>query len=189
MGFIKLYIGCMYSGKTTEIIRECHRCNSIGKNVLCINYSFDNRYGDDDFVYSHTRDKISCVKSVNLADVDQERIRSADVIMINEGQFFADLIEHCVEWCEKLDKDVLVSGLSGDFQRKSFGQILELIPLADEVMYMTAYCVKCRDGTIANFTWRLSTETEQVVIGSDNYIPVCRRCYLKLKNEKKNNDK
>jgi len=180
MGFIRLYIGCMYSGKTSEIINECRRQISIGKKVLCINNKQDDRYGNDDFLYSHDLTKVKCVYATKLEDVPYEIINSSDCIMINEGQFFTDLKNTVLKWCEIMDKDILISGLDGDYKRKPFGQILELIPLCDEVTKVSALCVKCQDGTKANFTHRLSDEKEQVVIGSSNYIPLCRRHYLNL---------
>ena len=56
-GSIRIYIGCMYSGKTSEIIKEYHRQHSIDKKVLCINYKGDTRYGADDFLYNHDSTK------------------------------------------------------------------------------------------------------------------------------------
>jgi len=184
MGFIKLYIGCMYSGKTTELIRECNRCLSIEQRVLCINYAFDNRYGEDQFIYSHDKAKTSCIKAVKLEEVEETYINNTDVILINEGQFFSDLKQYVLKWCEQFNKDIVVSGLNGDFMRNTFGQLHELIPLADDVIFMSAFCVKCKDRTPGTFTWRLSNETEQVVIGNTNYIPVCRKHYLELSQNK-----
>lgn len=180
MGFIHLYIGCMYSGKTSSVINEARRQISIGRKVLCINYSADTRYGDDDFIYSHDKEKISCVKATKLSDIDYVTINDCDCIMINEGQFFSDLKKKVQEWSEIMYKDVLVSGLDGDYKRRPFGQILELIPLCNEVHKASALCYRCKNGKLANFTHRLSGEKEQIVIGAKNYIPVCRDCYLEL---------
>lgn len=182
MGFLKLYIGCMYSGKTTEIIRECRRQLSIQRKVVCINYKSDTRYGDDDFLYSHDLSKIECIRVAQLSDVDDSVVRDAHCILINEGQFFKDLVEYVVKWCETYNKDIFVSGLDGDFKRKRFGDILDLIPLSDSVEKFPALCIVCKDGTPANFTHRLSKEQEQIVIGSTNYIPVCRKHYMELNN-------
>jgi thymidine kinase len=67
--------------------------------------------------------------------------------------------------------------LDGDFERKKFGTILDLIPLCDKVRKLTSLCSTCKDGTLAIFSMRLTKEKEQTVVGSDNYIPVCRKCY------------
>ena len=77
------------------------------------------------------------------------------------------------------DKKVYVCGLDGDFERKKFGQILNLIPLCDKVTKLTSLCSVCKNGAPGIFSKRITLETEQTVVGSDNYIPVCRKCYNK----------
>ena len=100
--------------------------------------------------------------------------------MINEGQFFSDLKSTVINLCEKYKKHIVVSGLDGDFKRNTFGQITDLIPYADEVIKTKAMCTICNNGTDALFSWRKTKETNQKVIGSTNYIPVCRTHYLEL---------
>jgi thymidine kinase len=178
VGTIQIVLGCMFSGKTTEVIKEYQKWSSIHKNALCINYSMDTRYGNDNNLYTHNLTKISCQKVLNLSQVDEDLIKNADIILINEGQFFTDLIEYCLLWCETFGKNIIVSGLDGDFKRKPFGQILDLIPYADSVTKLNAFCNLCNDGTIAHFTLRLSHESDQVVIGNNNYMAVCRKHYL-----------
>ena len=185
MGFLKLYIGCMFSGKTSEIIKEYYKHMGIDKKVFCINYSLDNRYGKDEYIYNHNSIKIKCNLCLNLNELDDEKIREADCIIINEGQFFPDLVEYAVRWCETYNKKVYVCGLDGDYRRQKFGTILDLIPYADTVEKVHAFCSVCKDGyTLANFTHRLSGEKDQIVIGSKNYIPVCRKHYLLFNNMK-----
>lgn len=174
---IKILLGCMYSGKTSELIAEYNRWVSISKNVTCINFEGDDRYGTDDKLYSHNLYNIQCEKVTLLEQLSEEIIKKSDVILINEGQFFGDLVEYCVKWCDEYGKNIIVSGLDGDFQRQPFGKILDLIPKADEVVKLNAFCAICKDGTHAMFTKRLTNEQEQVVIGSTNYIAVCRKHY------------
>ena len=73
-------------------------------------------------------------------------------------------------------KKVIVCGLDSDFQRNKFGVILDLIPLCDKVTKLKGKCNDCNNASV--FSYRLSEEEEQVVIGSNNYIPLCRNCYL-----------
>ena len=183
-GSIKLIMGCMYSGKTSELIREWERWNGIDVDVLVINFSGDDIYGDDDFMYSHTKNKAQCVKVMELKDVSENTIIKYNTILINEGQFFPDLKEYVLKWCEEFGKDIVVAGLDGDFKRKKFGDLVELIPLADDIQKMKALCSVCKDGTEAIFSLRLTKEQEQTVIGASNYIPVCRNHYKKLSSEK-----
>ena len=77
------------------------------------------------------------------------------------------------------DKHIYVCGLDGDYQMKQFGQMLEIIPLCNEVEKLTAICSICANGKKAYFTKRITNETGQKVIGNDNYLPVCRKCHKK----------
>jgi len=177
LGNIQLILGCMFSGKTSELIRRIQRYKSIQKKVLFVNYIEDTRYGEDN-IYTH--DKVGCEgiyldKLENLLD----KINNYDVFVINEGQFFEDIYNISIELCEKYGKDVLICGLDGDFKRQTFKyNLLDLIPYADTVEILTAYCSICKDETPARFSKRISNEIEQKVIGSINYIPVCRKHYL-----------
>ena len=74
-------------------------------------------------------------------------------------------------------KKIYICGLDGDFERKKFGTILDLIPLCDKVTKLTSLCSICKNGTPGIFSMRLTHETDQTVVGSENYIPVCRKCY------------
>lgn len=184
-GTIKIILGCMYSGKTTEIIKEYRRWKSIGKEVICINHKFDNRFNEGaGVVCSHDMHKERCVECINLNDLDDMVLNDMDVILINEGQFFNDLVSFCMKWCEDKDKDIIVSGLDGNFMREPFGHILELIPKAESVVKLNALCSLCKDGTRAPFSYRLTEEKTEIVIGSSNYIPVCRRHFKELNDKK-----
>lgn len=185
MGSISLYIGCMYSGKTSEIIKEYKRWSNINKKVICINHSFDTRYDNnqdvDTYVFNHDLSKIKCYRTDVLEHIDSKILDEIDVILINEGQFFSDLVNFCVYWSETKNKDIIVCGLDGDFQRKPFETISQLIPLVDRVTKLSALCKMCGDGTPALFSHRISKETERLVIGSSNYIPLCRKHYIMSK--------
>jgi thymidine kinase len=103
-GSIDIILGCMFSGKTTELITRCKKWNAISNNVLCINYTEDKRYGQDDHIYSHSLDKIKCINVLKLAEISTDIINSSCVILINEGQFFSDLLEYCKLWADKFKK-------------------------------------------------------------------------------------
>ena len=115
-------------------------------------------------------------KSFDQNASDHLKLRSAEVILINEGQFFDDLYE-CVLDMLRENKKVYIAGLDGDFERKKFGQMLDLIPMCDEVIKLTSLCSICKNGQAGIFSLRLSKETQQTLVGSDNYVPVCRKCY------------
>lgn len=173
-GYLELILGPMFSGKTTRLIQHYKAYKYIGKKIVVINYSLDTRYSET-ALSSHDRVEIPCVFTNALSD--KSLWMNADVILINEGQFFADLVPTVVEMVDTYQKQVHICGLDGDFRRQRFGSLLDLIPYSDKVEKLSAFCGMCRDGTLAVFSYRVSTESEQVVIGSDNYMPLCRKCY------------
>jgi thymidine kinase len=178
MSYLELIIGPMYSGKTSELLKIYEKCISSNISVIVINHSIDKRYHNT-MMSSHDKKMVSCIQSDNLSEVwvNNDAIKSVDVILINEGQFFLDLYEVVNEML-KYNKKIYVCGLDGDFERKKFGSILDLIPICDTVYKKKALCKLCNNGTPAIFSMRLTEEKEQTVIGSDNYVPVCRKCYI-----------
>ena len=175
-GYLELILGPMFSGKTTRLIQHYKAYKFIEKRVVVINYSLDTRYSET-ALSSHDRVEIPCVFTSTLAD--KSTWIDADVILINEGQFFGDLVPMVMEMVDTYNKKVHICGLDGDFRRQRFGSLLDLIPYADKVEKLSAFCGMCRDGTPAIFSHRVSAEVNQVVIGSDNYMPLCRSCYPK----------
>lgn len=176
-GRIDIYMGCMFSGKTTELIRHAKRYNSIDKNILVVNHSLDDRYTDKDEVVNHDGVSFPCIRTALLSSID---VSGLDAIFVNEGQFFPDLVTACVSWADNHKIHVFVCGLDGDSKRGVFGPLLSLIPYADDVHKLHAFCFYCKDGTLAPFTHRLTSTDEQISIGVNNYIAVCRKHYLEL---------
>ena len=177
---INLTLGCMFSGKTSALLNVAKLNKLIGKNVLLINFNQDSRYSSSDKITTHDKVSIDCKTcGEDLMDVfknyNQEYMDS-QVICINEGQFFRNLVSFCLMACNQ-NKEIHVCGLDGDFQMRKFGQILDVIPMADEVVKKQALCAICRNGKKASFTKRLTNESSQKLIGNSNYIPVCRECH------------
>jgi thymidine kinase len=194
-GYLELIIGPMYSGKTSKLLEIYKQCKLCDITVCVVNHSLDNRYHDS-MLSSHDKIMIPCMNIDNLSDLwfvndelnsDKNQhsgykvIRNSDVILINEGQFFNNLYK-VVNDMLKNKKVVYICGLDGDFERKKFGEILDLIPLCDKVNKLTSLCSICKNGSPGIFSMRITNETEQTVIGSDNYLPVCRVCYEKKYN-------
>jgi thymidine kinase len=179
-GYLELIIGPMFSGKTSEIIEIYKKCKFCNISVSIINHTTDTRYHET-MISSHDKIMVPCLQATNLSDIwfgdsQQNELHNSDVILINEGQFFPDLYDIVVDMLEH-GKKVYICGLDGDFERKKFGSILDLIPLCDNVKKLKSLCSICRNGTLGIFSMRLTNEKEQTIVGSDNYIPVCRNCY------------
>jgi len=179
--YLEIILGGMYAGKTSRLVEIYKQCKFCNINVTVINHQIDNRY-DEELLSTHDMVKIPCIKTNNLMDLYNNNnemtniFHTSDVILINEGQFFPDL-EKFVKLLLVFGKKIYVCGLDGDFERKKFGQILDLIPLCDKVTKLSSLCSLCKNGTPGIFSKRISSEKEQTIVGFDNYIPVCRNCY------------
>lgn len=180
MGHLSLLIGCMFAQKTTELLRRIRRYQSIGYQVLVINYIADTRYGTT-CIASHDKETEQAVCVHRLCEVN-ELVQSNEhqVIVIDEGQFFPDLYEYVTMWADTLPVHIVVAGLDGTSDRKPFGDMLRLIPHAEEVERLTAFCSVCRDGTIATYSQYTGGLTDDTIIigGTEAYRPVCRKHYL-----------
>jgi thymidine kinase len=177
MGRLELIVGNMFSGKSSELIRRINRERSISKKILVINYIGDNRYSKDS-ISTHDLTKVKCLKLEKLMSLNENIINGYDSFFIDEGQFFTDLYPFVKIAVEKYNKHVVVSGLDGDSNRNPFGDIIKLIPICDTIDKLTAYCIKCNNGTLGPFTKKISASNTIVDIGGiDKYLPVCRNHY------------
>jgi thymidine kinase len=178
MGHLTVLMGCMFAQKTTELLRRIRRFKAIGYSVLVINYIGDVRYGTNK-IASHDMDGCDAICVKWLHDVaNQVESGTYQVIIIDEGQFFGDLYTYVTRWADILPVHIVVAGLDGDSNRNSFGDMLRLIPHAEAVERLSAFCSVCKNGTEAHFSKRLAASAEQVLIGgADSYIPVCRAHY------------
>lgn len=169
---LTLVLGCMFSGKTEELMRRVGRYRAIGWEVLVVNSEHDTRCGEQ--VRAHTGEARQATKAYRLEDVNVPS--DVNVIAIDEAQFFGDLCEAVLRWVDA-DIHVVVSGLNGDYQQRAFGQILQLIPHAEEIVWKTAYCAVCCDGTPACFSSRIDKEDGRTLAvgGSGEYVAVCRK--------------
>jgi len=171
-GELHIIFGPMFSGKSTELIRRIRRFSVARKNCLLIKYINDVRYSDE-LACTHDRQAFAARASAKLLEIDN--YEDYDVIGIDEGQFFPDIVEFA-EMAAKQGKIVIVAALDGTFQRKPFGRVLELVPLAESVIKLNAVCMLCYKN--AAFTRRLGTETDiEVIGGAEKYLAVCRQCY------------
>ena len=169
---LEVIIGSMYSGKSTELMRRVQRLKSIGMRCLVINHTNDTRVHGD-FIQTHNGKKLPAVKTNDILLVG---VRPYDAIAIDEGQFFSNL-KTAVKLMLNKNKHIIVAGLSGDYRCEKFGEILDLIPIADDVTYTRALCKTCgHPGRAASFTKRLSAEKHKISVDS-RYIAVCRICY------------
>lgn len=178
---LDIYIGPMFSGKTSKLVDIYEECIAKQTNVVAINYIDDTRYHAS-LLSTHDKRMIPCVQCKQLNEIAYlPQILNNDVILINEGQFFNDIYETVLSLVETYNKHVVICGLDGDFKRTKFGKLFELIPYCDSVIKL---CAICTCGQPAIFSHRTSAEEQQVVIGADNYLPMCRACYKNATSNK-----
>lgn len=181
-GYLKIILGPMTSGKTTELIKEYNRHIAGGFKCCFINHSTDDRYGSGNSKTStHNKSVVnntfSCEKLDYLMLDEPERIEPYDVFFINEGQFFSDLKFYVDYLVNRKNKKVYVCGLDGDFRREKFGTLLDIIPICDDIIKLKALCIRCKKNE-AIFTHRLTAQKEQTIVGgSESYCALCRSCY------------
>ncbi|KAL8128873.1 hypothetical protein V2J09_018028 [Rumex salicifolius] len=179
-GEIHVIMGPMFAGKTTTLLYRIQSEQRNGRNVAVIKSIKDTRYGLSSIV-THDGHKYPCLPLADLssfrAQFGSRAYDELDVIGIDEAQFFGDLYEFCRKAADHDGKIVIVAGLDGDYLRKKFGSVLDIIPLADTVTKLTAQCELC--GKRANFTLRKNEERQTELIGgAEVYMPVCRQHYV-----------
>nr|BAA77559.1 thymidine kinase [Canarypox virus]BAA77564.1 thymidine kinase [Canarypox virus] len=176
-GEIRLIIGPMFSGKTTELVRLIRRFMISGRKCIIIKHCSDSRYTEGDLEAIYTHDKISmealsCSKLLPLIP----KIDNFEVIGIDEGQFFEDIVEFSEIMANK-GKTVIIAALNGDFKRQLFGNIFKLLSLSESVTSLTAICAVCKNE--ASFSKRMTDDKDVKVIGGkEMYTAVCRKCFL-----------
>ena len=174
-GKIELIIGPMFSGKSTRLIGLIRKYTYKAKKTIMIKFFADKRYTEKSEVVTHdllTYDSIDCK---NLRD-NFEKIKNYDVIGIDEGQFFPDLVEVC-EQLSLMKKIVIVAALNGDFRMEPFPVIAKLISKVDKIKLLKAYCFNCHKD--AKFTLRTVQCNETVLIGAgEAYKAACRECHI-----------
>ena len=166
----------MFSGKTSELISRYNRYTIGKKKCLMIKYKNDTRY-DKNMIVTHDGIKISAVVCKNLYEVDH-KINNYDVICIDEVQFYKDADIFCDKWATENNKIVEACGLNSTFERKPFPIISNLIPLVEDITFLTAICKE--NGNDAVYSKRLiDDKKEELIGGSDVYSAVDRETYFK----------
>lgn len=182
--YLTLLVGPMFAGKSSALLARVRRAKTLGWPVLLLTSSIDKRYSDSGHeITTHDKDSLTAVGvQVLKGVVEREDYKVAKLIVIEESQFFPDLYDFVVAAVEQDKKSVVVVGLDGDSDRRPFGDILRLIPLADEIIKLTALCKRCGDGTAALFSALLpdvGEKTAQICVGgAERYEPMCRHHFL-----------
>lgn len=188
---LELLLGPMFAGKSSALLSIVRRHRALGWSVMVITHAMDRRYGDDPQIVNHDQQRIPATavdKLVPLMETDE--YISARLVVVEEAQFFADLVPFVQKAVDVDGKHVVVVGLDGDSERRPFGRVLDLVPFADRISKLTSFCRLCSDGTPAIFTHaykedaRSSTAEGKACVGAgDKYMPMCRKHYLAAQSD------
>ena len=180
-GWVEVISGCMFAGKTEELIRRIKLLEFAKKNIKVFKPRIDNRYSDT-FVVSHAGSRVNSIVIDRAAEILDHVDSSVDVVAIDEVQFLDEDICEVCDILAKEGKRVMVAGLDMDFRGEPFGMMPKLITEAEFVTKLTAVCNKC--GAPATRTQRLvngksaSYNDPLVLIGaSEAYEARCRHCH------------
>jgi thymidine kinase len=174
-GWIEVICGSMFSGKTEELIRRLKRAKIANLKVEIFKPAIDTRY-DEIKIVSHDENAIQSTPIDNSQTL-LLMAQDVDVIGIDEAQFFDNEIANVCDELALRGVRVIVAGLDMDYSGKPFGQMPFLLAKADYITKLHAICVKC--GNIANYSYRIIPNEEQVMLGAKNvYEPRCRNCFI-----------
>lgn len=174
IGWIEVVVGCMFSGKTEELIRRLRRAQIAKQKVMIFKPRIDNRYSKNQIVSHNTQSLESIV--IDKAEEIISLAKNAQVVGIDEGQFFDQSL---LDVCERLADDgkrVIVAGLDQDYRGKPFEPMPQLLSIAEYITKTLAICVVC--GNPADRTQRKIASADRVVVGAaDSYEARCRKCH------------
>ena len=189
-GYLEIILGTMFSGKTSYLLHKISLMTELQLKVLYVNIDFDTRSDDsysthnpflDNMDYKN-KEKISLnlktIKVRKFIDIPNELINNSDVVMVDEAQFFENLIPFVKVLLEN-KKNIFVASLIADFKGTKFGEALDLIPFCDNIVKLNSYCIVCAKEKRYNhavYSKKIVVEKDETIDigGSDKYIAVCR---------------
>ena len=174
-GSIEIICGSMFSGKTEELLRRLKRAEFAKQKVAVFKPLIDTRY-DARKIVSHDSNAIKS-KPVKLAIEILDQIDNAEVIAIDEAQFFDKELIRISNLLANQGKRVIIAGLDMEFKGKPFGIMPDLLAIAEHITKVHAICIEC--GTAANHSYRLTKNQQLIELGDKlEYKALCRDCFF-----------
>lgn len=177
---LKLYVGPMFSGKSTKLLQQVDRYKFSKKNVLCFKPIMDTRYSGDGFIVTHNDTHIPCRLINNGLDLltqfeEENNKNKIDVIAIDEAFMIDNIAEYVLNIFYQYKIDVLISSIDMSASRLPFSDISELLSHATHIKKCKAICTVC--GSNATYTLRkfsVNDSAEQIRVGgAELYEPRC----------------
>jgi thymidine kinase len=174
-GWIEVVCGCMFSGKTEELIRRLNRALIARQRVEIFKPTIDKRYHEEKII-SHAKREIRSTP-VNFANDILLLAGDCDVVGIDEAQFFDDGIIEVCNYLANSGTRVIVAGLDMDYEGRPFGPMPQLLAIAEFVTKVHAICAET--GELASFSFRLTENNSQVMLGEkDKYEARSRKAFV-----------
>ena len=174
-GSIEIICGSMFSGKTEELLRRLKRAEFAKQKIAVFKPLIDTRY-DARKIVSHDSKSIKS-KPVKLAIEILDQLDNAEVIAIDEAQFFDEELIRISNLLANQGKRVIIAGLDMDFKGKPFGIMPGLLAIAEHITKVHAICIEC--GTAANHSYRLTKNQQLIELGDKlEYKALCRNCFF-----------
>lgn len=171
-GWVEVIVGCMFSGKTEELIKQMHRAEYAKQTCQVFKPQIDARYSVD-HVASHSQKQLKATPVESAQELLGLVERHTQVIGIDEGQFLGAELVDVVSLLADAGKRVVIAGLDTDWRGRPFGPMPNLLAIAEVVHKQYAICMVC--GEPATRTQRLVAATEDILVGSnDAYEARCR---------------
>lgn len=180
-GSIEIICGCMFSGKSTELIRRIRRAPHAGHKVQVFKPSIDTRRGEGEI---NTRDKEAypAISVDGSSEIFELVDSDTTIVAVDEGNFFDKELPIVCRKLADIGKRVIVAGLDTNFRGEAFGPMGELLTEADKIDKLHAYCGKC--GAEATKTQRMKIidgekvpanyDDPTIIVGEEEYEARCR---------------
>lgn len=193
--YLKVIIGPMFSSKSSTLINDINKYKFITDKIMVVNSILDKQRHSDMVIdkngigqlKTHDSKTFPAIMLKNLSELNtnksyNKKYLNSSIVLIDEGQFYNDLYSFLKnELCKPGNKKFIVAGLSSDINQNPIGDIIKLIPLADDIIKLSAFCIYCKDGTPGNFTKTLVplNNNNQIKVGAKEiYAPVCRKHFF-----------
>lgn len=177
-GRIEVITGPMFSGKSEELIRRLKRAQIAKRRVSCFKPDLDIRYHRT-AIASHSAQTLDALTVSNVEELKavlMPMVAEVEVVGIDEAQFFDASLVRLSSELVHLGKRVIIAGLDTTFTGEPFAPMPELLAICDEVVKLSAVCIRC--GSPAIHTQRLGSSQERVLVGAAGvYEARCRACF------------
>lgn len=175
MKYITVFTGPMRCGKTSRLIEEYNKLKYSNKIIQMFKPTIDTRF-EKDFVKDRNSNEVSCININSMKDLLFYKDK-VDIFFIDEFQFLNGDINDLL-YLQKLGKIFYIAGLNLTAERKPFGLMDSLLCIADNIIHLDAICNDCKEPN-AKYSFCTVKKFGDILVGDEQYIPVCPNCYNK----------